>query len=283
MSIAPQKLSEIQKWFASIIMMPIDQCSRMNLVAPNGVRMDEEALKYISPGLYLPAEKRIELYNQQYWWRLLSILHEAFPLVVRLFGYEAFNQCIAMPYLVKYPSRHWSLDCLGKRLPQWIQEDYHTEDATLVYHSAIIDWAYQECFFADAQPPFALQGDDVSQELLRPLQLQPYLQLIQIPFHLLSFRDAFLKEEPEHWLKHDFPPLEKGKNYSFLIYRNLHYNIEWKELSEGEWFFLGLIQKGASLQQACDELEEQGGAIYEEAAENLALWIRDWTTTGWLT
>src|ERR1700722_17761763 len=94
----PSKLKNIQTWFAGVITQPIDSSSRINPKAPSGKFIKEEAPSYIRPSLKQESWERIQIYNQQYWWRLFTILHNDFPLLVRLFGYRDFNFKIAVPY-----------------------------------------------------------------------------------------------------------------------------------------------------------------------------------------
>jgi hypothetical protein len=101
----PIYLLSTQKWFASIITRPITSESQMNPISPSGRLMSEEAKEFISPNHKLSSDQRIQIYNQQYWWRLFSILHQNFPVLTRLFGYTDINHSIGMPFLSKYPSR----------------------------------------------------------------------------------------------------------------------------------------------------------------------------------
>ena len=151
----PNRLKNTQEWFASIITMPIDENSKMNPVSPRGISMKEEAKQYIRPSHALEPHQRIEIYNQQYWWRLLSTLHDIFPFVSRLFGFELFNLTIGMHYLNKYPPIHWSLNDLGTRMPQWVEEEYHEEDRHLILNAVRIDCAYNDSFFMPFSASFA--------------------------------------------------------------------------------------------------------------------------------
>ena len=148
----PQYLKREQCWFGSIVGRPIDLHSRMNPISPSGRSMEEEAAEHILPSPTLRPSERIQIYNQQYWWRLLNAMHDLFPLVTRLFGHSDFNQSIGFPYLSKYPPRHWSLHLLGERLEQWVTEDYSAGDKELVLHACSVDWAFNHSFFAPAYP-----------------------------------------------------------------------------------------------------------------------------------
>ena len=131
----PSLLKREQQWFGSIISRPIDVDSKMNPMSPSGIPMEVEAAEHITPSPTLRSAQRIQIYNQQYWWRLLNTLHDIFPLTTRLFGYQDFNRTIGMPYLTKYPPCHWSLTLIGERLERWVEEDYHAGDKELVKNS----------------------------------------------------------------------------------------------------------------------------------------------------
>jgi hypothetical protein len=279
----PTRLLVIQKWFASKITRPLDENDRIVLSASSE---KEETAKLISFGAHLSPEECIEIYNQQYWWRLLSTLQEIFPTLVRLFGYNDFNRMLGVPYLQQHPPNHWSLNFLGKHLPEWIRGNYDAVDAPLVAYAADVDWASQACFFAPAFPSLTLQDCSAEQffeRLSQPLHLQPFLHLFNMPFDLFTFRENFLKEPVEYWLENDFPKLSKDRNYYFLVFRNLQGVIEWKEISIGEWTLLGLLKKGMSLQEACGHLEAQDDEIYDQASENITGWVSDWAKFQWLT
>lgn len=274
----PPDLFSIQKWFASIITRPFDSSSQMNPISPSGRLMSEEAQEVISPSTKLSSDQRIQIYNQQYWWRLLSILQQNFPALIRLFGYADFNHSIGMPFLTKYPSRHWSLSHLGSRLSTWIDEYYTGEDKNLISAVAQVDWAYQAVFFAPH--PFYLPP---SLDLLsKKLALQSHIKLFNLPFDIFSLRAALLKEEVEFWMEADFPVLLKEKNYFFFLFRTHYHHILYKEVEEAQWTFLQLISNGLSIDEACDHLEKKGGRVCEEVESSLERWIQEWIAERWL-
>ena len=282
----PAKLKSTQQWFASIITRPILDGSKMLPLSPSGIPMEQEARQLIAPSAKLLPHQRIEIYNQQYWWRLLSTMHEIYPLVTRLFGYYQFNQTIAIPYLVKYPPNHWSLNFLGSHLAQWVEENYDAKDKKLVLDSAKLDWVFNDSFFTEQKPQIDLQNlpvpGDASCLLNIPLYLQPYVTLFKFDYDLPAFREIFIKEDGDHWIEQDFPKLVKG-NYHFVISRTHNNNIAWFEVSEGEFFLLNLLQKGISIEDACEALEHADDKIAEEAMTNLHKWFQEWVIRHWLT
>jgi hypothetical protein len=275
----PKLLKNTQEWFASIITRPINIQNEMMRISPSGKPMEIEALEHILPSPTLKPHQRIELYNQQYWWRLLNTLHEIFPFLTRLFGYTDFNAKIAFPYMVKYPSNHWSLNEIGSRLPQWILEEYHEPDQELCYRAALIDCAHNDSFFV---PELPAVDTDLETLFSTPLQLQPYLHLYQFPYDLFTFRKDLMEQEPEYWEENDFPELPKGKVYSFVLYRTKNLDMAWKEISSTEYALLGLFQKGGSIENGCEWLEGEPKEIQEEAEKGLQKWFQEWSLRKWL-
>lgn len=277
----PSQLKEVQEWFASIITRPIDDCSQMNPLSPSGIPMSIEAQQYIVPSPTLTPDKRIQIYNQQYWWRLLTILHENYPLTTRLFGYRDFNRLIAVPFLERYPPNHWSLNYLGDSLPRWLREEYCGENKELVREAVDVDWAYIKGFFT-GELSTDYTAEDEEALLTRSLTLQPHISLCRLTHRLLPFRDLLLEHEPEHWEEADFPPLDRGGSYFYIIYRNRYYNLEWQEIDEPQYMLLSLFENGRSIAEVCEWLEEQSEAIQSAANKNLHLWFQEWTACRWL-
>lgn len=279
----PLLLKREQVWFGSIIGRPIDIDSRMDPISPSGLPMEIEAAEHIAPSPTLRPEQRIQIYNQQYWWRLLNTMHELYPLVTRLFGYSDFNQTIAIPYLVKYPPRNWSLTLIGDRLAQWIEEEYVGNDKKLVLESAILDWSFTDSFITQDIPPINSEQLIKLQESNSKLYTQPHLHLFEMAYDLFRYRVDFLKNPPEYWMDNDFPELDHSKPYFFALHRNKSNDIAWREIPKTEYLLLAQFQKGSSLDNVCQWIEEQSEEIYEDAMQNLQQWFHDWTVYGWLS
>ncbi len=282
----PCSLKSTQEWFASVITNRLGENDTIQPYTPHGALIAEESTRYITASPTLQPHQRMQIYNQQYWWRLLNTLHANFPLVTRLFGYQAFNEEIGIPYLLKYPPNHWSLTILGERLPRWIMEYYQEPDQSLIYNAANLDWAFTASFISPQSPPLDLslflQGDPEAL-LSYTFYLQPHIHLFKWDYDLLTFRGCFLKEEVDYWVEHRFPKLPKGKTYYFILYRNAKNNIAWREISQGEFTLLECFKKGTSIEAACEYIELQETSLYEEVVTHLQKWLQNWTHAGWLT
>lgn len=283
---SPKSLKQTQLWFAGVITQPIDSESHIPLMAPSGLPIENEACLYIRPSPTLRPAQRIEIYGQQYWWRLLNTLHEIYPLVTRLFGYHDFNQTIGIPYLTKYPPTHWSLNLLGKQLSQWVQEEYHQNDKKLILEAAELDCAFHESFLAKTLKPLALEDlpnpEDISFLLTVPLYLQPGIRFFQFEYELFDYRREFLKEEPEYWIDHDFPILKAAES-PMILYQGPQGHLCWENLSVAEMMILERFKAGSKIEQACEWLQEMGEEVMEEAEQNLQHWIQNWIVRKWLS
>lgn len=289
----PPALGEVQRWFASIITRPIDSDSKMMPISPAGRSMVSEARDYIAASPFLKPHERIELYNQQYWWRLFSAMQEAFPLVTRLFGFHEFNNAIAMPYLLANPPDHWSLFLLGHRLPGWLAESYHREDRELVLAAAELDDAFCKGYLAVHRPLTQDSDGGASGDrdaaayahamLEAPMHLQRHSTLFSWPWDLMAFRIAFLKQEPDHWVDNDFPSMDKAGPFCYILYRNRNNNMAWELLTAAEHHVLALFSTHPSIALVCQALESCGDEVlYVEISANLEKWIQKWLARAWL-
>lgn len=281
----PTALLEMQEWFSNIITTRLEDDDTIAKKTISGNSIIEEAKLYVTPSHTLEPYERMEIYNKGYWYRLLDILIDAFPLVSRLFGAYDFNQKLAIPYLMKHPSQHWDLNFLGNRFVQYLEESYHEKDRKLILFSAKVDWACQESFFVEAQPALDTHLLKPEEILSKQIKLQPHIQLFEFPYDLISYREAFLKEEVDFWIDHDFPKLSKQKapsSYFFILFRSLQPLVEIKAIDEAEFFLLKSIQKGKTIEEALEEVEQIGGTLYKETETKIAFWLQEWLLRKWL-
>lgn len=266
----PSSLLELQCWFKEAITSPLQD--RESLEFPP---VFDKAPDYIKPSHSLTSLRRIQIYQEQYWWRLIGHLKEVFPSLLRLFDSSGFCHLLAVPYLQSFPSRHFSLGGLSQKMPLWIKRYYKEADQPLVYFSAVLDVTYERVFASSSPkecPSLALET---------PLALQEHVKLLKLPFNLPVFREELLKQEVGFWLEQDFPPLKKGKRF-YVFYRSPHCAVAYQEIDPCEWTFLNLIQKGSTLAACCEKIEEKGGDFLESAQKNLPAWIEKWIHGRWI-
>ena len=255
--IVPPYLLEMQSWFGECI-------SRPRVIPRADSKITEGIDKWISPGPQLSAEERLNIYHEQYWLRLLTILQKDYPTLLRLFSPNDFNRLIGESFLLQHPPDHWSLHFLGWLLPQWIKQTYREEDQLLVSQVALVDLAHEKVLLANAGPPLK----DFSKQVF----LQPFVVLLELEADLFQFREEMLQEEPAYWTEHPFPKIKWGLKRPFALY--LHQNrILYEEISQTQYQILTAFEKGATLEDAMDFADESC---------NIADWFRTWAERNWL-
>ncbi|MBS0656061.1 MAG: putative DNA-binding domain-containing protein, partial [Verrucomicrobia bacterium] len=222
----------------------------------------------------LPAWQRMEIYSQSYWRRLFGVLHEEFPMLYRLFGQEGFDRLLAVPYIVRYPPASWSLSRLATHFTKWVDAEYQGDDNVLVQACADLDWACREIFVAQEHPRPDLSNGEAL--LAQKIALQPFVKLLELPGHYLHFRKALLEHPPEYWHEADFPKLEKGRLFYFVLYRGGSCALEWQELSHEAYLLLRAIEEGYTIDEACDRVTLDG------IEEQVAFWLQEWLIRNWL-
>ncbi len=92
---APQSMSlaELQRQMAAAVMMPLTADEDMRAQAPDGRPMAAVAAGFIAPNSLLTPFERLEIYNRQYWYRVLDALAEDFPALRAVVGSQAFQAC----------------------------------------------------------------------------------------------------------------------------------------------------------------------------------------------
>ena len=106
------------------------------------------AASFIAPNSRLNAFERLEIYNRQYWFRVLGALAEDFPALRAVVGGRAF-EALSIAYLTAHPSRSFSLRNLGSKLVEWLAATipaFAGRRHRLAVDVARIEWAFIEAF-----------------------------------------------------------------------------------------------------------------------------------------
>src|ERR1700761_210105 len=93
-----KQLREIQRSFATGIMRPLTSGHKMQSKWVDGKSARQAVGKFIKPNDRLSSFDRLEIYNKQYWFRLLDCLHDDYPGVRAVLGTKKFTH-LATAYL----------------------------------------------------------------------------------------------------------------------------------------------------------------------------------------
>jgi hypothetical protein len=177
----PSWLGELQARFGAALCTPLERGSGTLRARP--AAYDPRLAREIVPSTRHSALERVATYNRQYWYRLLSVMHGAFPLTTRLFGHFHFN-AYAAEFLLARPPHGWDID----RVPDGFEDDLAgllenpssrlresqpTVEAAALLQAARIDAAFRRVFQAPAEPVYRPTPDAAEQ--LEHARLRPSL------------------------------------------------------------------------------------------------------------
>lgn len=265
-------LRQLQTWFATVIRRPLDG-DGIQKIGTTGGAIATEVAPIILPNNDLNATERIEIYNQQYWYRLIAIMQDEFPVLRHVLKIDSFNE-LAISYLEAYPSESYTLNHLCDRFPQFISEHYTELNKELVEEIAAFEYAYIRAFDAPNETPFSpneLTPEAVSNLEKLPLTLQQSAFLFALSHDLVAYRDAVWDDDEEEI----FPTLVRKENY-VCIHRRHNAVVE-APLSAAEFKLLQQFREPCSIKKA---LEISEGTLNKNDLGQLQHWFKRWVDLG---
>jgi len=288
-------LQNLQRKMARAVMLPLTAGEGMRPKAPGGRSMRAVAAEFIKPNDRLTSFQRLEIYNRQYWFRILSALAEDFPGLRAVLGERRFD-ALSKAYLTECPSRSFTLRNLGSRLPAWVRAHpgYLGPRKRLAMDMARLEWAHVEAFDGKAEPalrPEALKGGPSAG--LR-LHLQPHLQLLDLAYPVDDLAIAVNQnEEGLHIVSNAVAERRRrarGKKVIPLrrqpIFLAVHRSPEdntvyYRRLERPEFLLLLALRDGKSLGAAAAAALRQGSIPRQRYASAVHEWFYNWAALGW--
>jgi Putative DNA-binding domain len=286
-------LLSLQRQVARVVMTPLTPAERMRRTAPDGRPMSAVVNTIIKPNDRLTSFERLEIYNRQYWFRVLDGFSDDFPGLRAILGDRRFD-AVAKAYLTDCPSRSFTMRDLGSRLESWLREhpQYARGRQQLALDMVRLEWAEIEAFDAASETPISadfLAGADPAKLRLR---LQPYVRLLDLRYPvndlLLSVRHD---DDSTDIASNAMNERQKRKKVSavarlkpspvYLAVHRLENSNYFRRLEREEFAILSALHKGRTLEQAIT-IGFRGSAIpANQRASDAAVWFRNWSSLGW--
>ena len=192
----PAELRELQRVMAAALFRPLTPQWGMQKHWTDGSRMHDVAAEFIKPNDRLSSFERLEIYNRQYWFRVLDCLWDDYPGLRAIVGERKFMKLITA-YLARYPSNSYTLRDLGNRLERFLREEpqWAAPREELAIDMARFEWAQVVAFDGPSKEP--INPDDILDtppSKLR-LALQPYLSLLELDYAVDDFLIAVKKRQ----------------------------------------------------------------------------------------
>ena len=278
---------------ARAVMQPLTAAERSQRTAPDGGSMRAYASRFIKPNDRLTSLERLEIYNRQYWFRLLSSMAEDFPGLRSVLGERRFD-ALCKAYLVDCPSTSFTLRNLGSKLESWLRKHpkWAAEKQTLALDIVRLEWADIEAFDGKAEP--ALDAEDLSGaagENLR-LKLQSYVQLLSFRYPVDDLLLAVRKEDEDtDFASNAFQEKRKRKRVQavaklkpatiYLVVHRVDFSVYFRRIAAEEFAILTALRDGQSLGKAIASAFAKSKVPESERPALVQQWFQNWATLGW--
>jgi hypothetical protein len=287
------RLAALQRTMARAVMQPLTPDERMQNRAPDGKAMRAYASRFIKPNDRLTSFERLEIYNRQYWFRVLSSMVEDFPGLRAVLGDKRF-EAMSKAYLIDCPSRSFTLRNLGARLESWLRKHpkWAGPKQALAIDIARLEWADIEAFDGAAEP--ALRAEDLTADMgaKLKLKLQPYLRLLDLKYPVDDLLLEVRKEDEDtDFASNAFQERHKRKRVQavsklkpaniFLAVHRVDDSVYFRRIGREEFIILSALRDKQPLGRAIVAAFRKSPLPVGERPTLVRQWFLNWSALGW--
>jgi hypothetical protein len=285
-------LESIQREMAAAVMQPLTPDDDMQSIAADGRAMADVAASFIAPNSRLNAFERLEIYNRQYWYRVLSGLAEDFVALRAALGSRKFA-AMSVAYLNEHPSRSFTMRNIGSHLPAWLAT--HPEFAgrrhLLAVDIARIEWAFVVAFDSAERTPLTLT-QIASLDASSQLALQPHIELMELNYpaedlvielHKREKRqasEAGIGSDEEEQPPAKLPRIRRKP--AWLAAHRLEFSVYYLRLEREAFLMLTALNQGKTLAEAIETGFADSRIPDARRAARLQKWFNQWAELGWI-
>lgn len=287
-------LAEVQALMARAVMRPLTADESTQTAWTDGLPTSGIAESFLKPNDRLSSLERLQIYNQQYWWRLQSAFAEDFRGLRAVLGERRFDK-LATAYLDQCGSMSWTLRNLGSRLENFLRErpELTTPHQTLALDMTRVEWARVVAFDEEEKPARTAARIKRIPPSLLTLGLQPYISLLELSYPIDemlrklkrqanietgSASNAVSSERPRARRRLTARP---GDQPIYLAVHRVDFSVYYKRLEAPAYRLLSSLRAGTVLETACEEAFEGSVESAESSAAKLHGWFADWMQFGW--
>ncbi len=285
------ELLELQRRIAYVVMQPLARGERMRR-RWNGKSVKTEAEALIKPNQLLSPFERLEIYNRQYWFRVLSCFTEDFPGLRAIIGKRRFDG-LANEYLADCPSRSFTLRNLGSGLEDWLRRNPHwiRPKETLALDMVRLEWAHIEAFDG-AYEPSLTPADIESGALEGGLYLQPYIRFLELHYAVDDLlievhnyegdADTSSNSARTHQLRRRVRNYEQPERERiYLAVHRAEDSIYYKRMEPEAFRMLKALENHQSLEGSIGAAFLNSPKSEQERVAALQDWFGNWAELGW--
>ena len=279
-------LKDLQRRVAAAVMQPLTLGETMRRSAT------AEAEALIKPNDVLTSFERLEIYNRQYWFRVLSCFAEDFPGLRAIVGVRIFEK-LMRAYLLACPSKSFTLRNLGSRLEEWLAANpkWTIANPRLALDMVRLEWAHIEAFDGGFEPILAPAEIETAGLELR-ISLQPYVRLLELAYPvddlLIEVHDyegetdiSSNAARQSQWRTH---VRHYGRPKPEPVYLAVHRaddSVYYKRLEIEAYRMLKALSEHHPLSAAIEKAFENSSMPEEDRVPSLQEWFANWAELGW--
>jgi hypothetical protein len=292
MTTSPMSLAELQREMASAVMQPLTADEEMRATSADGRDMRAVAESFIAPNSKLNSFERLEIYNRQYWFRILGALAEDFPALRAVVGARVF-EALSIAYLTAHPSRSFTLRNLGSKLIDWLAANptFAGRRHRFAIDVTRIEWAFIEAFDNGEYPPLNMEQIATLDAASR-LALQPHVCLLALEYPaddlVLGLHKRDKRQATEAGLSHDdgdeapvkLPKLHRRPTW--VAAHRVDNSVYYLRIKREEFLTLSAIRQGLPLADALETGFIGSRIPQSQRAGFIQKWFGSWAELGWI-
>jgi hypothetical protein len=238
---SPEWLLEFQRNFGQALRTPLD--TKTGTLQATIADYPPDLVRATKSSHNASPAERLAVYQRQYWFRLFTVLHAAYPLVARLLGFWQLNAHAAR-YLGEQPPRSWDIDDICVGFEAFLVQAINGPSA--LHDAAALDAAYHRVFRAPAERAYHPDAADAARLLVSRLRLSRTAELVHETYPVSELRPRALSLRGEETLP--LPsPLAAARSH-LLVREQLRLKLVRLEPAEAELLrLLGLLPVGAAI------------------------------------
>jgi hypothetical protein len=273
-----RSLDRLERWFQGEIVRPHEARARGNA---SRAKLSEqspaaEAKQWILPSRHLRPKERVEIYTRMYFSRLLECMEVDYPAVAHIAGEHAFEKLVRT-YLLRHPSKHYSLNALGARLPEFLSGSVRVARRPLLRDVAHLEQLMTVVF--DAPQSNVLKSSDLA--AIAPEAWENARPRLIEALRLAAFDHRANAIVTSARQSQTLPELTRKKTW-VVVYRKEY--VGWRmELTQPMHAVLTAMAERKTLREAI----EAGAGVFRGSPEELQAqifqWFAEWVGEGFFT
>jgi len=248
-------LASLQRWMQHCIQQP-GECDG---------EMVNQARELVKPSSTLESEERLDIYRGMYLLRMQEALEVDYPGLAKFLGLDEFMRLVSR-YVDLYPSRSYTLNRLGDRLPAFLETISDIRKPEFCRDLARLELLLTQVFDETETPALtAEQIAAVPQDAWEGARLRPIaaFRLAAFDYPVSQYLGAVDEENP-------YPQIRKRKTWIAAYRRN--YQVHRLDLNRQASEILGLLAEGKTLGDALTAVRVPQSRLFQ--------WFRDWVSEG---